>query len=254
MSSDQTQKPKDNVSGSFVNSTLDTFADRIQRKLKAREAEECESAKVDENRQAEMLKAITAIRKGLQEASKINLGSRFHFQFEVNEWEGWPRIELNLIDSFAPDSRTYGLEVTANDRTRAGAIMIKSRSSEEVLARLEMADEVQRLRLPHALKKALRDFLDTVGTYILNPARPEDLLEVQTNELKSEHLDETDQQLQKQDMFMEHDFGDQNVLDCSETGVPGELESAEMFVDDTNENDNLIETDDSIPYLSIAGE
>lgn len=198
-----------------VETTLDAFADRIKRKLKERDERESECTKATEIRHGQMLQAMTSIRKGLQEASKINLGSRFQFELDVNDWEGWPRVELNLIDSIAPENITHGLVVTANDRSKLGTVQIQLKATDEVLGRVHLSEPDQLTRLPFILKKSLRQFLDLVGAYILNPTRPEDMLAVQTKAVETDNLDPLAESLKGEDLFMHENLEDDNLVEVT---------------------------------------
>lgn len=185
-----------------LGSTFGTFAHRIQRKLREQEIIDGASQRAGDERQARMLQAMTTIRRALQDTCKINLGDRFEFDLEVNDWEGWPRLELNLIDSLQPDDRRFGLIVSAHDRNELGTIQLVTRA-EAVLARIYLRDAQEMQRIPLLLKKAVRQFLDDVAQYVLNPVRQDQLLEFQTKPLEVADLDTHTEKLQSADVFSE---------------------------------------------------
>lgn len=197
--------------------TVGTFESRLQKQLKEQEAREDESQRLAEERHARMLQALTIIRKALQETAKIKLGKRFSLAMDVNDWEGWPRLELNLVDSLAPERVDYGLVVTANDRKQQGRVLIHDRQS-QLLARVSMKDSEEIKRLSRVLKKSVRYFLDEVGSYVLNPRQPEEMLEVATKPIDTREDEPADNELAQEDVFTdEHNFGDDNRVEEAST-------------------------------------
>ena len=197
-----------------VGSTVELFSNRLTRKLKEQEVKTDQSQKQCEARQALILQAMNMMRKALSETAKINLGNRFSFDLDVSDWEGWPRVELNLVDSVAPERVDYALIVTAHDRQDLGCIQMSMRSG-QVLGKVHLQDPGQFERLPLILKRGVRHFLDAVAPYVLNPPKPEDMLEVQTKALvpeESEGRDLISNQLSQADVFMEDERNDGNLV------------------------------------------
>ncbi|MDC0358011.1 hypothetical protein OAO01_04275 [Oligoflexia bacterium] len=231
-----------------MDSTVSTFSNRLQRKLKEQEVQDDVSQRDAEARHAKMLQAMNTIRKALQDTCKIRLGDRFHFHLEVDDWEGWPRVILNLVDAFAPEQADYGLTVTANDRHSLGTILI-SRRTGEVLGKIHLCNPSELTRLPLLLKKTVRKFLDVVAEYVLNPVDPEDLLESQTKSVESDHLDEIDHTLQKTNLFADEDtdLNRENIISTLQESQPLDaLPSAAQTVESPGDN-NMVEEDDVQP-------
>lgn len=207
-----------------LGSTFGNFENRIKRKLKEQEVKDDQSQREAEARHSLMLQAMATIRKALQETCKINLGDRFEFELDVSDWEGWPRVELNLIDAFAPDRIQYGLVVTANDKRERGRVQIGTRQG-EVLGFVHLCDAAEYKRLPVCLKKSVRNFLDEVGAYVLDPVAPEDLLEVQSRALDTgeDAFRSKQQDLSSEDMFSDEANipGGNSVYDESEHNSSG---------------------------------
>ena len=197
-----------------VGNTVGTFAHRLQRKLKEQQVQQSESDKLRESRHALIYQAMTTIRKALAETGKIKLGDRFRFRLQVSDWEGWPKVELLLVDSVAPERVDYFLEVTANDRNDLGTILIKT-NGKEVLGRLQLHDPREFKRLPVILKRAVRQYLDVIAAYVLNPKKPEELLEVQAKNLEEEApVDRVSSALQGANVFAEEDnFASDNLVE-----------------------------------------
>lgn len=203
-----------------LGATAETFAGRMQRRLKEQEQKESESRKAVQARHVLMLQAMTTIRKALVSTSRIHLGERFSFDLEVNDWEGWPRVELNLIDNLAPLRIEHALIITANDRKNLGTVQISTKSG-ETLARLQLEQQSELEKLPLVLKKAVRHFLDLISGYILNPPSPQELLEQQAKSLGSTDFDCVDRELAGTDLFHEEaPVRDRNTVDSIDDLAP----------------------------------
>lgn len=203
-----------------LGATADTFASRMQRRLKEQEAKVEQSRQALEARHNLMLQAMTTIRKALISTSRINLGERFSFVLDVNDWEGWPRVELNLVDGCAPDLVPHALIITANDRKNLGTVHIGTKSGES-LARLQLEQPQEIEKLPLLLKKAVRHFLDIVAGYVLNPPSPQELLSEQAKSLGSSDFDCLDQSLESEDLFREEEQkSDHNTVDSVDDVSP----------------------------------
>lgn len=185
-----------------LGATAETFAGRMQRRLKEQELKDSETRKAVQARHVLMLQAMTTIRKALVSTSRIHLGERFSFDLEVNDWEGWPRVELNLMDALAPTRIEHALIITANDRKNLGTIQISTKSG-ETLARLQLEQAGEIDKLPLILKKAVRHFLDLISGYILNPPSAQELLEEQSKSLGTTDFDCVDRELAATDLFHE---------------------------------------------------
>lgn len=199
--------------------TAEVFASRMQRRLKENEAKQSANKQAGEARQSLLLSAMTTVRKALSATARISLGSRFTFDLLVSDWEGWPRIELALVDEIAPQRVDYSLIITAYDRKGIGTLQMSLHSG-EVLARLHLDPPNEIEKLPLLLKKAVREFLDKVAEYVLNPKSPEELLEVQTKPIHEATFDEAseqaaiDKKLQAQELFgQEEKAPNGNIVD-----------------------------------------
>ncbi|MCB0310238.1 MAG: hypothetical protein KDD42_03320, partial [Bdellovibrionales bacterium] len=141
--------------------------------------------------------------------------------------EGWPRVELSLIDSHAPNRSDFGMVVSADDHKERGLIGIAMKSG-ELLGEIELAQPEQLKKLPVILKRSVRSFLDQVGAYVLNPPKPEDLIEVSTRPI---HLDNFEEQ-------------DSKAADS--------LAEEDVFADETDAyspSQNVVEQDDPADYF-----
>ncbi len=201
----QNKFKSENVSEEAVNylgSTVGSFSNRLQRKLKEQEVLDEETTRAKEIRHSLMLQAMTTIRRALQETCKIRLGERFSFDLDVSDWEGWPRVEVQLVDALIPEWNDLGLIVTAHDRKEIGIIQISMRSG-QVLGRMEVNNPDQFSRIPTSLKRCVRHFLDCVGFHVLNAPKPE-IVKALSDELKfDQEIDPINEKLRQQDVFEE---------------------------------------------------
>lgn len=185
-----------------LESTVGKFADRIARKLKEQGEAKSEAERAADLRKTLILEAMTTIRKALQETLHINLGERFFLDLDIDDWESWPRVQLSLIDSLDPDNINHALAITANDRLGDGRIDIALKGG-KVLARANMTSRQELSKLSLLLKKSVRDFLEIVAAYILNPVKPENILAVETKPIETEEPDMISKELRTADVFEE---------------------------------------------------
>ena len=199
-------------SGKLLGSTVESFAGRMRRRLKEQEAVADESGKAREIRQKAMLEALNTIRRALQEACRIQLSSRFRFELDVSDWEGWPRLQLTLIDDQNGGSSPHCLQVGAHDHNDTGTIEIRLTSG-TVLGRLEFANPDEPARLPAALKRALRHFLELVSAYVLNPTPT--ITKADPIQVDSGSIEERPEaaELKKVDFDLEEIKGDENLVE-----------------------------------------
>ena len=198
-----------------LGATVENFASRLKRQLKEQEVANSESAKAAQARQALLLKAMTGVRKALQETARISLGDRFFFELDISDWEGWPRLELQLLDKAAPGLVSHALIATATDRNEQGILQLATRGGTP-LAVINLKDETEFSRLPLVLKKSLRTFLDTVSNAVLNPADPAETLAAQTKMLEGTEEQEAGVDLQGEDLFTEESYaGDGNQVEIA---------------------------------------
>lgn len=202
-----------------LESTVGNFANRLQRKLKEQEAQKDHSQQEDSKRRELILRTMTNIRKALQEPSKTYLGERFHFELEVGDWEGWPKVTLRLIDHLEPNANRFCLTVSVNDQRQQGTILIRL-NSDQLLGRADLAREGQYERLALILRKSVRNYLDIVGKYVLDPKKPEEILEQATKPLHVENeppSDAIEAKLKDENFFEEaRESQDDNRVESSQ--------------------------------------
>lgn len=203
----------------YLDSTVGSFENRLQKKLEEQEQQEQQEHNAAKERSARILQALNTIRKALQETRKIKLGKRFHFDLEISDWNGWPRLELNLIDSIAPELQEYGLIVTAHDRKQSGTVEFRSRTG-VVYSELSLASDANLTRIPIVLKKSVRNYLDQVAEYVLNPKDEKELLgqSIKLQEQEEKEMSPEAKKLQASNLFAE----DEQEYDRNQVAVESE--------------------------------
>ncbi len=199
---------------SSLGNTVDTFASRLQQKLGEQEVKQNIAQVKTQARHARMLNALNTIRRALQETGRIKLGERFRLDVEVSDWDGWPRLELNLIDNLEPENNDYSLIVSAHDRGEMGVIEYRTRKGEQ-LGALSLAEEQSVNKIPTVLKRSVRLFLDIVAAYVLNPKSADELNRGKIDlEEEAQVVDPTAARLKNTDVFTEEDYiASQNLVE-----------------------------------------
>ncbi len=192
----------DSESIGVLDSTVGSFAHRLSLQLKQKEVADELANNETRVRHDRILQAMTIIRKALAETCKIKLGARFQFDLDISDWEGWPRLELNLIDLCAPELLRYGMIVSANDRNSNGTVNLTLRSG-EVIGRIFLNEADGSNKVAVVLKRAVLRFLDETASYVLNPPRPEELAELVAKPIEAETgFDVISDKLRSEDVFI----------------------------------------------------
>lgn len=188
------------------------FESRIKRKLKEKDEKAAEESKAAVVRQQQILQTMTTIRKALSETVKIKLGERFRFDLQIGDWEGWPRLQLALVDLWIPEDYPLYLRVSAHDRHGLGTIMFGMNDA-EVLGAVHLADPQELPRIPLVLKKAVRIFLDSVTSYVLSPKDPSEVVKRISLDDVTSDVDEVSHKLKDVGVFSDDlDRRSDNVL------------------------------------------
>lgn len=203
-----------------LSSTLGSFADQIKKRLDAKRSEDGLNSKLESGRRDILLKCMSAIRKALQETTKISLGERFYFDIDVSDLEGWPQMELRLVDEFVADTFPLFMRVKAGDREGSGFILISLESGEQ-LGRQEIQEQQDLGKTAILVKRCTRVFLDRVGNYVLNPKSIEELKAIKLNE-ESEELDPIGAKLSQEDLFSQDNNAPQrdNLIEITDEVIP----------------------------------
>ena len=153
-----------------LTATTLAFNTRIQRKKKEQEKALTEAEKSTRVRQLAMLKTLVSIRKSLRDVTRIDLGERFHFMLVADDVAGWARLTVKLCDALIPEAEYPFLRVTAHDRQSRGCVEIEYDPSLPAES-ISVISESEIKRLPAALKKCVRVFLDLMGDIVLEAGR-----------------------------------------------------------------------------------
>ncbi len=156
-----------------LSATVGAFTTRIERKKREQEKVNGVLEQETRVRQGILLEALMNIRRSLAEVIRIDLGERFFLTLDVDDWEGWPRLVVQLNDSILPDVEYPQFQVNAHDRNSRGIIEIIY-GEQTKPARISMSDESDVQRLPTMLKKCVRAFLDRTGEIVLKAEHHED--------------------------------------------------------------------------------
>lgn len=185
-----------------LGSTVDSFAAKMNQQLAKREAQESKVERETKQRHNLMFKALTTIRKALQDTCKIKLGQRFAFEIDIKDYKGWPRIDLRLVDALVPEHIEHALIVSANDKEEAGAVEIRD-SKGKVLARVELSKPSEFDKIPVLLKRSVRGFLDQAAQYVMNPPNLNETLAGQTKALdvEEEDIEASGHKISREDLF-----------------------------------------------------
>jgi len=145
-----------------------------QTRLESSARRRCSAGGLLANREGErfskqrlILEALSDTRAALSEILRIDLGTRYQLQLEISDWEGWPRLELRLIDSltdFIPGFRGVvkeHLSSGAIERSGRGMIFL-ALNYREVLAQFVVSEERDLEALPQAILEAVQHFLGRV--------------------------------------------------------------------------------------------
>lgn len=127
------------------------------------------------SRQRRILEALVDARAALSEALRVDFGDRFNLKLSVSDLEGWPKLELLLIDNcqeFMP-----GITGVVADSISAGAIERSSRglvffalNHDEILAHIAVDNDIEFDTLPEVLVESVSQFLTRASDVTLQPA------------------------------------------------------------------------------------
>ena len=204
-----------------LSSTVGAFETRFQKKQKQQAELESQEEKKAKKRHNVLLEAMMNIRRSLAKVARINLGEDFCFEMSVDDWQGWPKIVINLRQRHVEGGDFPYFQVTAIDRQNSAVIDViygKPEDREKI-----PLSESNIQRLPNILKKCVRSFLETVEDTILN----------------FEHSDEGEA-LKEDDL--EH-FNEEGEASADENAIDDDL-----YIDDNIEQDIL----DKLPTLDTV--
>ncbi|MCB0319230.1 MAG: hypothetical protein KDD56_10785 [Bdellovibrionales bacterium] len=227
MSNDNQSDKTDSIMSNTVSSlgnTVDAFANKLQRKLSNKQEllEEIERKKQYCGQL--LLQAMSAIRKALQETSKINLGARFEFLLDVEDRDGWPKLSLVLHDTEYPDEKDHVFFASAIAREENYFVLFHT-GSEKNLGRVDIKEDSDLELVPRVLKNAVRTFLDTTADYVLNPKQAEDKFEpVDIIDQEAEEKNTDTVNLQAENVFVDDDISsDANKVSLADDFDPLDL-------------------------------
>ena len=164
----EADKPSNKRKDTFsdFDATVNAFQGRMNRQMKAREEALQEADEATRNRQTRVLEELLKVRKSFRQVEQIDLGDRFNFRLDLDDWEGWPRMSMVLVDSQNPVAEFPQLQATANDRQEDGMLEILYANKKEPET-LELGNILNVRKVPSLLKKCVREHLDLVAELIM---------------------------------------------------------------------------------------
>ncbi|MCC6221060.1 MAG: hypothetical protein IT291_07465 [Deltaproteobacteria bacterium] len=168
-----------------LSATVGAFETRMQRKKKQLEQANDLAGIAAKQRQALMLETMMNIRKSLVKVSRIDLGPRFYFSMDFDDWQGWPRLIVRLNDSLLQEDDYPFFQVLAYDRNSKATIEVNPGNTAKP-EKIFLDKEIDLKRMPVLLKKCVRLFLDEIENIIL--ATEKELEELESTELKAKDL------------------------------------------------------------------
>ncbi len=124
--------------------------------------------KTTRSRQRRLLEALADARQAMSEALRIDFGERFELLLNVSDREGWPILELHLIDNsieFFPGVRgavTDSMSAGAFEKPSA-AIVFVTLNHGEAIAHLSVEEDHDLNGLPELLIENVALFLGRIG-------------------------------------------------------------------------------------------
>lgn len=167
------EAPQSSLPETNLSATTQAFNTKIQRRKREQEKILGEADRLAKQRQILMIQTLTSIRRSLRDVTRIDLGDRFHFSLQADDWQGWPRLIIRLVDGLLPQASYPFLRVTGHDRQARGAIEIEYDPNSPTES-ISLAVESELKRLPNLLKKCVRSFLDLTGDIVLEAERNTD--------------------------------------------------------------------------------
>lgn len=211
----------DKKSGSFqlfdhdIRATTKAFNTKIQQKKKEQERFLDEAEKKSRIRQSYIIQALVGMRKSLREVTRLDMGERFHFAVITDDWMGWPRVTLKVIDHELIDAEYPHFQILGGYRDEKAQIDIDLGDSENVLT-YNLVSEADVKKLSGVFKKSVRSFLDMIGDVILQAERApveKPIENISAPVVSDEDLVEEDNSLSLgEDLYEE--YGEENLFEA----------------------------------------
>jgi len=203
-----------------LSATLGAFSTRIQRKKKEHARQQTLVQRQARVRHSVLLEALMNIRKSLSDVARTDLGERFHFTLEVDDWHGWPRLCIQLNDWMFPELEYPNFAVQAHDRKNRAVIEIFWGDPDHP-ERIPLMKEADIARLPVMLKRCVRTYLDLIADIVIKAEKSAELdadrdaarLKNKETEDFQESANGTNNPEISDDLY-EEDFDDANMLEA----------------------------------------
>jgi len=192
-----------------LTSTVGAFASRIQRKKKEQEQELGRAESAAKVRHDLLLKTLSNVRKSLAKLTTLDLGDRFEFGLEADDWHGWPRLTLKLMDKALPAADYPFLQVLAHDRQSRATVEITCGEKRKP-DKLSLIEETERIRLPALLKRCVREYLDLAEKIILDLEKIAEQDDIDLSKRDPGEFEETNREEDAPDEITGDLFADKN--------------------------------------------
>lgn len=187
-----------------------SFQAKIRKRLEQQSSSNAETQQKANDNRYQALQVMNSIRRAFNEIVGIDLGQRFCLELDIGDLNGWPRIDLCLIDTDFPDQPAERMIACVQNRSQDLFVELRS-SGGKVSSTIDFND--QRRDLGLLVKKCIRLFLDEIETHILNP-RATSITPLETEEEHTEQSGAT-AKLKETELFNEEtSVGDANLLEA----------------------------------------
>lgn len=148
-----------------LGSTTQAFSARFQQQRKLLR-ETSDQAELDtKQRQSLIMRTITAARRSLMDVVKIDMGDRFEFILDVDDWNGWPRVTIYVVDIEEPYQKGPKFLISAHERKLSATVEISPGNKPTIAVNL--IEKNAETKFPSILRRAVRNYLDEVSELVL---------------------------------------------------------------------------------------
>lgn len=216
---DDTSNSNRNVGSAVKQQAAKSFSTRIRRKKKDKQMETSQAELATRLRQNNMLELLATVRRSLIEVTKVDMGERFSLRVATDDWQGWPRISLHLVDLHNQNAECPTFQVVAHDRLEKGVLEINP-GLEEHRSVFSLADNDGTDYFHLLLKGGIRTYLDYVTEFIIKAemenefALAEDFSDFELADEKPKQRAKTKQSHSLDDELPDFDsYGQDGILD-----------------------------------------
>lgn len=160
---------------SEFDAAISEFQSQVEKQLSEKKEARLENSANARTRRARVLHQMMHIRKSLKNMAKLSLGDRFFIEVIFDDWEGWPRHRVTLVDSMNIGRSFPVFQVISHDRQESGSIEITFGKKSEV--------EVIQLKESFSIREVPKTINDCSKAHLKFLSKLIDELEETTSEL-----------------------------------------------------------------------